>query len=135
MVIETTKDRNDVPTISIRYDEDDFRLIEQAAVLARYKHLTTWVRDKSLDRLPGMRSGGSWSDPEDMIGRLRVIERTQDGTQALLALLIYLVRKRATAGEVAELIAACERSGDTDALVRGALPEFVPLLDRLGGLN
>jgi hypothetical protein len=122
-------------TLPVRFDDDELRLLEQSAALAKYPYVTTYIRDKTLDRLPGQALGLSRSaaEIEDLLDRLSVIERTQDSTHVLIALLLFFVRKRATSGEVADLIATCQHSIDADRLVRKALPDLGPVLDQIAG--
>ncbi|MFP7072910.1 conjugal transfer protein TraA, partial [Xanthomonas hortorum pv. gardneri] len=44
-------------SIPVWYSEEDRRRVEEAAALAGYKHLSKYIRDKSLDRGSNRESG------------------------------------------------------------------------------
>ncbi|ATS24158.1 conjugal transfer protein TraA (plasmid) [Xanthomonas phaseoli pv. phaseoli] len=72
----------------------------------------------------------AWADRQELVGRLAEIERSQKGAHALLAMLLFLVRKKATTGEVNELVLACEKSGVPADVLAASLPELAALLTR-----
>ncbi|MDH4910107.1 conjugal transfer protein TraA (plasmid) [Xanthomonas axonopodis pv. ricini] len=121
-------------SIPVWYSEEDRRRVEEAAVLAGYKHLSKYIRDKSLDRGSHRESGRdsmeAWADRQELVGRLAEIERSQKGAHALLAMLLFLVRKKATTGEFNELVLACENVGVPADVLAVSLPELAALLTR-----
>jgi hypothetical protein len=96
------------------YAEDDRSRIEEAAVLAGYKHLSAYIR---VER-------------QDLLDRLAELERSQKATHAMLAMLLVLIRKKATKGEVNELVAAGEYAEMPGDLLATAVPELAKLMRR-----
>ncbi|SAL05374.1 hypothetical protein AWB81_07135 [Caballeronia arationis] len=125
---------NDGKSISVWYTEDERRSLEQAAALAGYRHLSKYIRDKSLNagrhRTTADDSVEAWAERQELTGRLAEIERDQKAAHALLAMLLFLVRRKATTGEINELVLACEHAGAPAEVLAGSLPEFAALLDR-----
>jgi hypothetical protein len=123
--------------IPVWYSEEDRRRVEEAAVLAGYKHLSKYIRDKSLNRGSYRESGHdsmqAWADRQELVGRLAEIERSQKGAHALLAMLLFLARKKATTGEVSELVLACEKADVPTDVLASSLPELAALLTRFTG--
>lgn len=120
--------------IPVWYSEDDRLRVEEAAALAGYKHLSKYIRDKSLDRGDHREthcdSIEEWADRQELVGRLAEIEHSQKSSQALLAMLLFLARKRATTGEYNELVLACENAGVPGDMLATTLPELDSLLAR-----
>lgn len=85
-------------SIPVWYSEEDRRRVEEAAALAGYKHLSKYIRDKSLDRGSHRESGRdsmeAWADRQELVGRLAEIERSQKGAHALLAMLLFWCARR-----------------------------------------
>ena len=125
---------NGSQSVSVWYSEQDRRRLEEAAALAGYRHLSKYIRDKSLSRRDpgelGRDSLDAWAEREELAGRLADIERSQRSASALLAMLLFLVRNRATAGEMHQLFLACEKSTEPGDVLAAALPELAPLLGR-----
>lgn len=125
-------------SISVWYTADERRRLEDAAASAGYPHLSAYIRDKSLDR-GGLRSAHqltpregveAWAERQELAGRLAEIERNQKGAQALLAMLLFLMRKKATTGEFNELILACEQAGVPAELLAASFPQLASLIAR-----
>lgn len=125
---------NGSQSISVWYSELDRRRLEEAAALAGYQHLSKYIRDKSLNRRDpgelGRDSLDAWAEHQELAGHLADIERSQRTTSALLAMLLFLVRKKATAGEMHQLFLACEKSTEPGDVLAAALPELATLLTR-----
>ncbi|WAW91401.1 conjugal transfer protein TraA [Xanthomonas citri pv. malvacearum] len=121
-------------SIPVWYSEEDRRRVEEATALAGYKHLSKYIRDKSLDRGSHRESGRdsmeAWADRQELVYRLAEIERSQKGAHALLAMLLFLVRKKATTGEFNELVLACENVGVPTDVLAVSLPELAALVTR-----
>ena len=121
-------------SIPVWYSEEDRSRVEEAAVLAGYKHLSKYIRDKSLDR--GRYRGsnrdsmGAWAEQQEFVGRLAEIERSQKSAHALLAMLLFFVRKKATTGEFNELVLACEEVIEPTDVLAASMPELKALLNR-----
>lgn len=119
-------------SIPVWYSAEDRRRVEEAAALAGYRHLSKYIRDKTLDRRsdhPPIRDSMDAWDRQEMAARLAEIERGQARTHALLAMMFFLLRKKATHGDINELILACENSSvlATDVLDASS-PEIAKLL-------
>jgi hypothetical protein len=125
---------NDGKSISVWYTEDERSRVEQAAVLAGYKHLSKYIREKSLER-GGHResvrdSMDIWAERQELVGRLADIERSQKSAHGLLITLLFLVSKKATAGEIRELSLLCEKTGMPADVLAVSLPELTSLIAR-----
>ncbi|MFX1722361.1 conjugal transfer protein TraA [Paraburkholderia sp. A1RO-5L] len=121
-------------SIPVWFTDEDRRRVEEAAALAGYKHLSKYIRDKALDR-GGQRettrdSMEAWAERQELIGRLAEIERSQKAAHALLAMLLFLARKKATTGEFNELVLACEKAGVPAELLAASFPELASLIAR-----
>jgi|GEM_PF-1587964 len=121
-------------SIPVWFTDEDRRRVEEAAALAGYKHLSKYIRDKALDR-GGQReatrdSMEAWAERQELIGRLAEIERSQKTAHALLAMLLFLARKKATTGEFNELVLACEKAGVPAELLAASFPELASLIVR-----
>jgi hypothetical protein len=125
---------NDGRSISVWYTEDERRRLEQAAAMAGYGHLSKYIRDKSLDgashRKTAHDSVEAWAERQELTSRLAEIERDQKSAHALLAMLLFLVRRKATTGDINELVLACENAGAPAEVLAGSLPELAALLGR-----
>jgi len=121
--------------IPVWYSEDDRLRVEEAAALAGYKHLSKYIRDKSLDRGDHREtdcdSMEAWADRQEFVSRLAEIERGQKTSQALLAVLLFLARKKATTGEFNDMVLACEYASVPADMLAAAVPELAELLTRL----
>ncbi|MGA3994298.1 conjugal transfer protein TraA [Ralstonia nicotianae] len=121
-------------SIPVWFTDEDRRRVEEAAALAGYKHLSKYIRDKSLDRGSQREatrdSMEAWAERQELIGRLAEIERSQKTAHALLAMLLFLMRKKATTGEFNELVLACEKAGVPAELLAASFPEIASLIAR-----
>ena len=120
--------------IPVWYSEEDRRRVEEAAALGGYKHLSKYIRDRPLGgsshRETGRDSMQTWADRQELVGHLAEIERSQKASHALLAMLLFLARKKATTGEFNELVFACENAGVPANVLATTLPELAALLTR-----
>ena len=116
---------SDGKSLSVWYTEDERRRIEEAAALAGYKHVSKYIRDKSLERRGQRDSVETWAEQQEFASRLAEIERNQKGMHAILAMLLFLVRKRATTGEINELILTCEKANMPKDALSICLPELL----------
>ncbi len=119
--------------IPVWYSDEDRRRVEEAAALAGYKHLSKYIRDKSLGR-DGQHQAvqdslQAWADRQELISRLAETERSQRVAHALLAMLLFLVQRKATAAEVHALLCACENASVATDLL-DTMPQLAELLRR-----
>ncbi|MEW4339620.1 hypothetical protein [Chromobacterium vaccinii] len=121
---------SDGKAIPVWYPEKDRLLVEQAAALAGYKHLSTYIRDQSLQRGPGRAGAGrsleTWADLQELNGRLADIERGQRSIGAQLAVVLFLITRKASAIEMQEVRSALAAHGLPEALILELLPELAP---------
>ena len=124
---------NNGKAIPVWYSQEDRRRLEEAAALAGYRHLSTYIRDKSLgydsQRASVRDSVDAWADRQELAGRLADIERSQSRAQALLAVLLFLRHGKATTTETNALLLACENartSGDLLAASSSQLAALMP---------
>ncbi|MES2902326.1 MAG: conjugal transfer protein TraA [Pseudomonadota bacterium] len=127
--------------ISLWFSEDDRRCLDQAAALAGYRHVSTYIRDRAMGRISTHLDAGlggahgarlSWPGGAlDLREQLEELERRQRSMHAICAMLLFLVRARSTTGEVSELLAACHGAGEIEGLLAGAFPQLAQALRRL----
>lgn len=123
-------------TLPIRLNDDQEARLEQAAALAGYKHLSTYVRDRAL---ASEKSGGrqtdldSWADQQRVLGLLENVSQTQAQNRTLLTIAVHLLRQGLQQGKVNELRAELSHLADTDQLIRTLLPELASDIERLSG--
>lgn len=123
-------------TLPIRLNDDQEARLEQAAALAGYKHLSTYVRDRAL---ASEKSGGrqtdldSWADQQRMLGLLENISQAQAQNRTLLTIAVHLLRQGLQQGKVNELRAELSHLADADQLIRSLLPELANDIERLSG--
>ncbi|UPU95719.1 hypothetical protein M0766_29985 (plasmid) [Pseudomonas putida] len=123
-------------TLPIRLNDDQEARLEQAAALAGYKHLSTYVRDRALSN---EKSGGrqtdldSWADQQRMLGLLENVSQAQAENRTLLTIAVYLLRQGLQQGKVNELRAELSHLADADQLINTLLPELVSDIERLSG--
>ncbi len=127
--------------ISLWLSEDDRRCLDEAAALAGYRHVSTYIRDRVMGRLSTQLSAGfggapgvglAWpGEPGGVREQLAELERRQRSMHAISAMLLFLVRARSTTGEVSELLAACHRAEGIEALLTDAFPQLALALQRL----
>ncbi|WP_052688456.1 hypothetical protein [Xanthomonas albilineans] len=113
--------------VSIRYSNDQLARVEQAAAITGYKSRAAYIRDRSLTPVGGGDSGGAYVVSES----LAELEQGQRQVQAVLAILLALLRRKATSGELAELRASLARLEQLGAAPSSLLEELDP---ELGGV-
>ncbi|PAJ87803.1 plasmid mobilization protein [Burkholderia ubonensis] len=126
---------NATKPVPIRYSDEERQRLEEAAALAGYKHLSKYIRDKSLGRGGHLEAGRdsmeAWAERQELIGRLAEIERNQKVTHALLSMLLTLVRSKATTGEINALVLACENSSLPTNILDATSPDLAVSLRHL----
>lgn len=122
--------------LPIRLNDDQEARLEQAAALAGYKNLSTFVRDRVL---ASEKSGGrqsdldSWADQQRMLGLLENVSQAQAQNRTLLTIAVHLLRQGLQQGKVNELRAELSHLVDADQLIRALLPELANDIERLSG--
>lgn len=121
--------------IPVWFNGEDRRRVQEAAALAGYRHLSKYIRDRALGRhgeSASTRSGlKAQADQQQLGEHLAAIEQSQATTQAMLAMVLGLVHKRATTGEVSALLEACEYADGASDLLARLTPDFATVLSRL----
>ncbi|WP_143044997.1 hypothetical protein [Variovorax sp. YR216] len=120
-------------TLSVWLSAEDRRRLEEACAIAGYQHLSRYVRDKALGKDGDAQRNRSdeWQHRRDVDQRLTELERKQAGTNAMLAALLVLARRRATTGELSELVAATRRSDSSASVLSSLAPELADVVARL----
>lgn len=126
--------RNGGSSVPVWFAEEDRRRVEEACALAGYRHLSKFIRDRSLGR-DGREDAQrdrlqTWADHQELVQRLTEVEHAQKQAQTLLAMLLFLLQKRATAAETRELQLACESARTQADLLAAAAPELARLVTR-----
>lgn len=119
--------------IAIWYSEEDRRRVQEAATLTGYRQVSKYIRDRSLGRDTAGANLQLQLDRQRLQDQLETLARQQKTTEALLAMVLYLVRKKATAGDLSELLAQMTLFPNVQDVVEAASPELAGLLDKLVG--
>jgi hypothetical protein len=126
-------------SVSVWYLPDDLSRIEQAAALAGYKNLSTFVREKSLNRARYDQSPRT--DVLGLVGQdelhdqMARLEAGQVTLQTLLSMVLALLAKKSTTDELADLVSACERADAPGDILQARMPTLSAALDRLEGIS
>ena len=123
-------------TLPIRLNDEQEARLEQAAALAGYKHLSTYVRDRALasEKSSGRQSDlASWADQQRTLGLLESISQAQAENRTLLTIAVHLLRQGLQQGKVNELRAELSHLADPDQLISRLLPELASDIERLSG--
>ena len=119
--------------IAIWYSEEDRRRVQEAATLTGYRQVSKYIRDRSLGRDTAGANLQLQLDRQRLQDQLETLARQQKTTEALLAMVLYLVRKKATSGDLSELLAQVTLFPNVEDVVNVASPELAGLLDKLVG--
>ena len=119
--------------IAIWYSEEDRRRVQEAATLTGYRQVSKYIRDRSLGRDTAGANLQLQLDRQRLQDQLETLARQQKTTEALLAMVLYLVRKKATSGDLSELLAQVTLFPNVEDVVKVASPELAGLLDKLVG--
>lgn len=114
--------------IPVRYSEDDCSRLEEAAAIAGYKHISKYIRDKSLSR------DNEYSNVErqEMLEKIFEMERTLKLNTAIMAVMIGLLKRRASSGEISDLRAELiHKAVSPEDMIVELLPEFSKILSQL----
>jgi hypothetical protein len=123
--------------VSVWYHPDELKMVEQAAVLAGYRKLSTYIRDRSLGRV--RHDAGEafqvdrWSDQQAAQVRLGEVEAAVKDVQALLAMQLSLLGKKASLGEIRDLLVACKGADNPSDVLRVMAPELASAVAHLQG--
>jgi hypothetical protein len=114
--------------IPVWYTEEDRPRLETAAAIAGYKHISKYIRDKSLNR----ESERDNIERQEMLGTIFEMERTLKSTNAILAIMVGLLKRRASSGEITDLRAELiHKSVSPEDMVTELLPEFSKIISQL----
>ncbi len=114
--------------IPIRFSKDERRRLEEAAVIAGYKYVSAYIRDRALGREGGRDDIEGWATRQELTGRLSEIEQGQQSLQASLTLLLFLVKRRASTADISELQATIEHAAGRHVPSARLLAELDPAL-------
>lgn len=119
-------------SVPIRYSEKEYKRVEQAAADAGYKHVSTYIRDASLNRETANESVKAWEYKEDVLRVIGNLENQLKISNAMIAMLAYLVKRKASSGEVSDLRAELvHRKLPPQELLIEILPEFADIIEQL----
>ena len=96
--------------IPIRFSKDERQRLEEAAVLAGYKHVSAYIRDRALGK--DRDDVEAWAARQEMSARLAALDHGQKSMQAALALILFLVKRKASTGDVSELQASIAHASE-----------------------
>lgn len=122
-------------TVPIRFNTEQLARVEEAAAIAGYEHLSTYIRERVLAPEKGGHgtSIDSWADQQRMLGLLENIAQEQSRNRTILAIAVYMIRQSATQGKLNELRAQLQHIvGGEDALA-ALLPELASDIERITG--
>lgn len=121
--------------VSVRYHADDFKKLEQLALIAGYKSLSTYIRDKSLGRSrhdAGLQSDPhGWVDQQVMATQVEKLEESMRTVRALLSAQLGLIAREASPRLVVELAIACREADVPSDILRTMEPELAQAIDSL----
>ena len=122
-------------SISVRFSHQDVKEIELTAALAGYTNLSAFIRDKTLGRgrfeVPGQSDVSTWSSAQEVAARLAELDGNLKASHVMLTMLLTLARKRATTGEVAELVGACQVASNFTDVMYLVAPDLMEQVERL----
>lgn len=120
-------------TLSVWLSAEDRSRLEEACAIAGYQHLSRYVREKALGKAGDAQRHRSdeWQHRREVDQRLTELERMQAKGNAMLAALLALARRRATTGELNELVAVTYRSESPASVLSSLAPELADVVARL----
>lgn len=114
--------------IPIWFTEEDRIRLEEAAAIAGYKHISKYIRDKSLSK----ETERDNAERQEMIAKVSEMERTLKLNNAMMAILIGLLKRRASNGEISDLRAEMiHKAVSPEDMMAEFLPEFAEILSQL----
>ena len=123
-------------TLPIRFNDEQTARLEEAAALAGYKHLSTYVRDRALatDKSGGRQTDlDNWADQQRILSLLESLDREQGTNRTILAIAVYLLRQNSTQGKLNELRAELSALVSNEDALATLLPELAKDIERLSG--
>ena len=123
-------------TLPIRFNDEQTARLEEAAALAGYKHLSTYVRDRALatDRSGGRQADlDNWADQQRILSLLESLEHSQAANQTIMTIAVYLLRQSSTQGKLNELRTELSALGINGEVLAALLPELAKDIERLSG--
>lgn len=119
-------------SIPVRYSEKEYKRVEQAASDAGYKFVSAYIRDASLNRETVNESMKAWEYKQDVLRNIRNLEKQLNLSNTMIAMLVYLIKRKASSGEVSDLRAELvHRKLSPEDLVTELLPEFGEIIEQL----
>jgi len=122
-------------SVSVWYLEGERNRLEEAAALAGYRHVSKYIRDKSLDRGHGRQGGQGgveeWVERQEIAERLEELERGLQSVQTMVAMVLALARQRSTTGQANELAAVMAGSRSARDVIASVAPGLAAELERM----
>ena len=123
-------------TVPIRLNDEQLARVEEAAALAGYKHLSTYMRDRLLEpsKVDSHQGGiDQWADQQRIMSLLESLDQAQATNRTILAIVVYLLRQNSTQGKLSELRAELSALGSNEEALAALLPELAKDIERLSG--
>lgn len=118
--------------IPIWFNEEDRRRVQEGAALAGYRQLSKYIRDRALGKhgegAEARSDAQGRAERQAIEQRLAGIEESLASIRAMLAMVLALVRQRATTGEVGNLLVALEGSNAPEEALTSIAPELAAVL-------
>ncbi|EMT5600101.1 hypothetical protein ACF8LF_00130 [Pseudomonas putida] len=122
-------------TVPIRFNDEQLSRVEEAAALAGYKHLSSYIRDRVLATDKGGRQVDmdSWAEQQQILGLLETITQEQARSRTIQAIVVYLLRQGTAQGKVNELRAHLKHLVSSEDALAALLPDLAEDIERLSG--
>ncbi|MEG2391400.1 hypothetical protein [Pseudomonas kurunegalensis] len=122
-------------TVPIRFNTEQLARVEEAAALAGYKHLSSYIRDRVLATDKGGRQldMDSWAEQQRMLGLLENITQEQARSRTIQAIAVYLLRQGTAQGKINALRAELQHLVSSEDALAALLPDLAEDVERLSG--
>lgn len=122
-------------TVPIRFNTEQLARVEEAAALAGYKHLSSYIRDRVLATDKGGRQldMDSWAEQQRMLGLLENITQEQARSRTIQAIAVYLLRQGTGQGKINALRAELQHLVSSEDALAALLPDLAEDIERLSG--
>lgn len=122
-------------TVPIRFNTEQLARVEEAAALAGYKHLSSYIRDRVLAPDKGGRQVDmdSWAEQQRLLGLLENITQEQARSRTIQAITVYLLQQGTTKGTINKLRADLQQLISSEDALATLLPDLAEDIERLSG--
>lgn len=122
-------------TVPIRFNTEQLARVEEAAALAGYKHLSSYIRDRVLAPDKGSRQVDmdSWAEQQRLLGLLENITQEQARSRTIQTITVYLLQQGTTKGTINKLRAELQQLISSEDALATLLPDLAEDIERLSG--